>query len=103
MSNTKRKGIGPRLKGDTRRMIRDYLAERDGRRCFYCRDLFPEDLAGVATLDHYIPFSVWPMNKPRNLRLACVPCNQAKADRLPWPVVWVLLSVFRQENFETAA
>ncbi|MDT0270861.1 HNH endonuclease signature motif containing protein [Streptomyces sp. DSM 44915] len=101
MSAKKRKGY-PRLTGDTRRQIRAYLVERDGARCFYCGHRFAEDLSDV-TLDHFIPYRLWPVNKPRNLRLACEPCNNLKADALPWPVVWAVLSTFRPENFEPAA
>ncbi|NSC21362.1 HNH endonuclease [Streptomyces albus subsp. chlorinus] len=79
----------PVLRGDTRRQIREYVAERDGRQCHYCRAPFGEDLTGV-TLDHYIPYCLWPMNKPRNIVLACVPCNQRKADALPLTLAWLL-------------
>lgn len=79
----------PVLRGETHRRIREYVAERDGRHCHYCRRPFGEDLTGV-TLDHYIPYRLWPMNKPRNLVLACAPCNQRKADRLPLTLAWLL-------------
>ncbi|ARI54602.1 endonuclease [Streptomyces sp. S8] len=72
---------GDWLHGKTRRAIRDYVGQRDGWQCHYCRRPF-EDVSAV-TLDHYIPWSVWPTSKPRNLVLACDPCNQAKADALP--------------------
>ena len=101
MSAKKRRGY-PRLTSGTRRAIRAYVIERDGRRCFYCGTGFADDLSDV-TLDHYIPYSLWPMNKPRNLRLACEPCNTRKADALPWPFVLVLLATFRPENFAPAA
>ncbi|MFF4270144.1 HNH endonuclease [Streptomyces sp. NPDC001536] len=66
-----------------------YLAERDGRRCFYCRTQF-DALRGV-TIDHYIPKSMWACNLPANLVLACDGCNQAKADRLTWSMAALLL------------
>lgn len=72
----------PPLRGEIKQRIRAHVAERDGQRCHYCRQPFGDDLTG-ATLDHYIPHCLWPTNKPRNLVLACAPCNQAKADRLP--------------------
>lgn len=78
------------LKGDARRGVRDYVAKRDGARCFYCRTAFTADLSGV-TLDHYIPYSLWPMSKPRNIVLACDPCNSRKGDALPVPFAWLLL------------
>lgn len=70
------------------------LAKRDGgARCFYCRTAFA-DLA-AATFDHYVPYRLWRRNLPRNLVLACGPCNHAKADALPWPLVWLLLASVR--------
>ncbi len=80
----------PKLTGETRRRILAHLVQRDGAHCFYCRRPFDEALTGV-TLDHYIPHCIWRMNKPRNLRLACHPCNETKADYLPWPVALVVL------------
>ncbi|AEM87068.1 HNH endonuclease [Streptomyces violaceusniger] len=79
------------LHSKARAMVRVYVAERDGARCHYCRTPFPEDLVG-ATLDHYVPYSLWPMSKPRNLVLACAPCNNAKADALPLTLAWLLLT-----------
>ncbi|MFM9595788.1 HNH endonuclease [Streptomyces scabiei] len=67
-----------------------YLAERDGRRCFYCR--VPFDDMRTATADHYIPRSVWECNMPANLVLSCEPCNVAKADKLTWSMAAVLLA-----------
>ncbi|MEF9904763.1 HNH endonuclease [Streptomyces sp. P9-A2] len=71
-----------------------YLAERDGRHCFYCRA--PFDSLKQATTDHYVPRSVWACNLPANLVLACEPCNRAKDNRLPWPLVWLLLTQHHQ-------
>lgn len=97
---------GDWLTGKTRRAIRDYVAARDGAVCHYCRVAFGTDLTGV-TLDHYIPYSVWPMSKPRNLVLACAPCNQAKADTLPLTLAWLLLRMaaadITQTDLEVAA
>jgi hypothetical protein len=86
-----RRATKPRLTGQTKRDIRAYLADRDGRHCHYCRRPFGEDLAGVS-LDHYIPHCLWRMNKPRNLVLACRPCNDTKADWLPFTLAWLLLA-----------
>lgn len=72
------------------RETRLYLAERDGRQCFYCRKPF-DGLTG-ATTDHYVPYSVWPCNMPANLVLACEPCNSSKSDRLTWSMAAVLLA-----------
>jgi 5-methylcytosine-specific restriction endonuclease McrA len=75
---------------DKRRAIRHRLARRHGLRCFYCRTPFATCTEG--TLDHYVPYTLWPTNHFANFVLACTNCNQAKADRLPWPLVWLLLS-----------
>jgi 5-methylcytosine-specific restriction endonuclease McrA len=98
----KKRTAKPRLKGETKRLIRAYVAERDGAVCHYCRTPFGTGLAG-ATLDHYVPYRLWQMNKPRNLVLACGPCNNAKGDALPLTLVWLLLAHFRPEHFEQAA
>ncbi|MFD6822477.1 HNH endonuclease [Streptomyces sp. NPDC060085] len=72
------------------RETRLYLAERDGRRCFYCRTPFND--MRTATADHYIPRSLWDCNLPANLVLSCEPCNIAKADHLTWSTAAVLLA-----------
>ena len=75
-----------------------YLAERDGRRCFYCRTPF-DGMTG-ATTDHYVPYSLWPCNMPANLVLACRSCNEAKGDRLTWSMAAVLLAWAGREAAE---
>lgn len=72
------------------REMRLYLAERDGRHCFYCRTEF--DRLRDVTIDHYVPKSVWACNLPANLVLACRSCNQTKGDRLTWSMAAVLLA-----------
>lgn len=72
------------------REMRLFLAERDGRRCFYCRTEF-DRLKGVS-IDHYVPKSVWACNLPANLVLACRGCNGRKSDRLTWSMAAVLLA-----------
>ncbi|MDX3841037.1 HNH endonuclease [Streptomyces europaeiscabiei] len=72
------------------RETRLYLAERDGRRCFYCRTEF--DRLRDVSIDHYIPKSVWACNLPANLVLSCEPCNRGKGDRLTWSMAAVLLA-----------
>lgn len=64
-----------------RRHIKRQLAARDGQACFYCAARSPDLTA--ATLDHLIPYSVWPTWIQANLVLACWLCNQAKGDQLP--------------------
>ncbi len=64
-----------------RRHLKCQLAVRDGRSCFYCAAPFT-DLA-AATIDHLIPYTIWPTWAQANLVLACYPCNQAKGSQLP--------------------
>lgn len=95
---------GDWLTGSTRRAVRDYVGGRDGWHCHYCRKPFAEP--SEATLDHYIPWCLWHMSKPRNLVLACWDCNQAKADALPLTLAWLLLSMaprLTQTEMEAAA
>lgn len=79
------------------------IQNRDGRRCFYCRRNFRRRPMRRKTLDHYIPHRIWPGHELDNLVLACERCNLAKADSLPWPLVWLLLAVFQRENWELTA
>lgn len=65
------------------------LALRDGRHCTYCRRPFI-DLRD-ATLDHVVPLSLFRTWSAAHLVLACRPCNQAKADRLPLSLVLLLI------------
>lgn len=54
--------------------------ERDNGRCQYCnRPVHKRDM----TLDHVVPVSRGGGNTWLNCVLACVPCNQRKADRTP--------------------
>ncbi|UQI43214.1 HNH endonuclease [Streptomyces sp. HU2014] len=72
------------------RDVKRSVLRRHGARCFYCGVPFTD--VAEATLDHYIPYSLWRTWWVPNLVLACADCNQGKADRLPWPLVWLLLS-----------
>ncbi|MEO3811337.1 HNH endonuclease signature motif containing protein [Sphaerisporangium sp. B11E5] len=81
------------IRGEAGRELRRRLAQRDGARCFYCRLPFPDPT--LATLDHYVPSCLWRCSEPYNLVLACAPCNNTKSDRLPWPLVWLLLATVR--------
>ncbi|WUD74614.1 HNH endonuclease [Streptomyces sp. NBC_00510] len=82
------------LNPEDRRHVRRSLAARDGARCFYCQRPFPD--IDTATLDHYVPYSLWRTWRQRNLVLACGPCNTAKADTLPWLVALLILRNVRQ-------
>ncbi|MFB6567356.1 HNH endonuclease [Streptomyces noursei] len=74
------------------------IAQRkvQGWRCFYCRRPFTE--ARPFTFDHYIPYRIWRTTQLKNLVLACGPCNEAKADRLPWTVALLLLKRVRENE-----
>lgn len=91
------------LSPEVRAFLHCRLQELHGRRCFYCGRNFRRRPMRRKTLDHYVPHSVWPGWDVANLVLACEGCNLAKGDRLPWPLVWLLLAVFRPENWELTA
>ncbi|MGW8327956.1 HNH endonuclease [Streptomyces sp. NPDC055897] len=65
------------------------LAQRDGQRCAYC--LTPFTTLREATLDHVAPLSLLRSWSARHLVLACRPCNNRKADRLPLLLALLLL------------
>lgn len=51
---------------------------RDGFQCRYCGAV-----EGILTFDHVMPASAGGNNKTANIVVACEPCNNKKADRLP--------------------
>lgn len=62
------------------RFSRRNIFERDGNRCQYCgRHLPREDL----TLDHVVPRSRGGASTWENVVVACLKCNDRKANRLP--------------------
>lgn len=65
------------------------LMRRDGKRCFYCYRPFTCRLVG-ATIDHVVPRSLFRTNALAHVVLACGPCNNRKADRLPLTVALIL-------------
>lgn len=67
------------------------LVKRDGARCAYCAREFID--LDDATLDHVIPNAVVGHWEPWNLLLACGPCNNMKADRVPLLIMPVLCGV----------
>ncbi|MEV5441419.1 HNH endonuclease signature motif containing protein [Streptomyces sp. NPDC052644] len=93
MSGSKR--TGARTAEDRARRAAQ-IAQRKchGWQCFYCRRPFSDERPW--TFDHYIPYSLWRTARLRNLVLACGPCNERKADALPWTVVVLLLRNARQ-------
>lgn len=57
--------------------VREYLLAKFGRQCVYC------GITGVPlNVDHVQPRSKGGSDRVSNLVLACVPCNQAKGDRV---------------------
>ncbi|MFC8415687.1 HNH endonuclease [Streptomyces coelicoflavus] len=77
-----------RLSGHRGRRLRAIIGRRDGVRCFHCGVPFAS--TDEATLDHFVPRSVWCYDRMANFVLACDPCNQAKADVLPLGLLLVL-------------
>lgn len=95
--------VRERLTEEQKTYLHCALRERDGGRCFYCRRNFKKRSQRRKTLDHYVPHRIWPGWGLDNLVLACERCNLAKADSLPWPFVWLLLTTYRQSNWELIA
>lgn len=91
------------LSGGQRMYLHCAIKNRDGIRCFYCRRHFKKSEGRRKTLDHYVPHRIWPGWHLDNLVLACEGCNLAKDDALPWPLVWLLLAVYRPEDWELTA
>ena len=54
--------------------LRNFVVERDDRRCTYCEDHVGQTL----TADHVVPLSRGGTNDPANLTCACLPCNSSK-------------------------
>ncbi|MGW2784240.1 HNH endonuclease [Streptomyces populi] len=77
------------LNSTRRRARKEQLARRHGKRCTYCRCPFAD--LREATLDHIAPRSLWWSWSVTSLMLACLDCNQAKADRLPLSLALLLL------------
>jgi len=75
------------------------LAARDGAWCTYCGRLFAD--LRQATIDHVVPLSLFHTWRAEHTVLACAPCNQAKADKLP--VLLALLILARHGNTPTGA
>lgn len=86
------------LPTDVRCFLHCRLQELHGKRCFYCRRNFGKTRLRRRTLDHYIPYRIWSGWDIENLVPACAGCNNAKADSLPWPLVWLLLAWAKQSG-----
>jgi 5-methylcytosine-specific restriction endonuclease McrA len=59
------------------------VLRRDGHRCAYCR-------RSATTVDHVLPRSRGGPDSWENLVACCVRCNNAKGDRTPDELGWVL-------------
>lgn len=70
------------------------LIEQHGFQCAYCGRAFVD--LDDATLDHVIPNSVVGHWAPWNLVLACFPCNNAKGDSVPLPLMPMLCHLLVQ-------
>lgn len=61
------------------RAVRDLLREVDGNLCFYCE----RTIGGEPAVDHFVPWSRYPLDLGHNYVLADSRCNGWKSDRLP--------------------
>jgi 5-methylcytosine-specific restriction endonuclease McrA len=68
------------INSEQKRAMRVNTHARYGGRCAYC-DAFAPMRSG--TVDHYLPRALGGGNELANLRWACKPCNEAKADMPP--------------------
>ncbi|MEH2467833.1 HNH endonuclease [Nostoc sp.] len=59
---------------------RPHLIAKYGMRCFWCGCSLTRE---TMTIDHYIPLSLGGNNKIKNLRLACVRCNNFRGNSAP--------------------
>lgn len=73
------------LKRRDRHHVIAIIKERDGNRCKYCRKKFLNDKKSnlQLTLDHYIPKCLGGSNHIENIVLACLGCNNLKANLMP--------------------
>jgi 5-methylcytosine-specific restriction endonuclease McrA len=69
MFGSERSGLAPFLR---------VLSEVQGRDCFYCL----ERIGGEVDVDHFIPWSRYPLDLGNNFVLAHPRCNRRKGDRL---------------------
>ncbi|MER7974946.1 HNH endonuclease [Streptomyces sp. NPDC096080] len=90
------------LKGDKGRRKRVRLAAKQDGRCFDCRRPFA-DPAAEGTIDHYIPYALWPANASYNLVVVCAPCNVRKADGLPLGLLLILWPLLDRDRLELVA
>ena len=74
-------------------VYKNILIDVQERRCFYCR----EDLHRGMDVDHFIPWSRYPVDLGHNFVLAHPACNNSKSDHLAAETVEpVALSLLQQ-------
>lgn len=96
----------PALDPEVRAYFHCALKNRDGKRCFYCKRNFRARPMRRKTLDHYVPYRIWPEWDIDNLVLACEGCNLRKDDALPITFAWLLLAAVARldrNDWEVAA
>lgn len=73
------------LFGTDRKVLKHYrelLREHQSGECFYCGTKMPR----AGDLDHFIPWSRYPVDLGHNFVFACSTCNNAKRDHLAAPI-----------------
>ncbi|SNC62350.1 HNH endonuclease [Hymenobacter gelipurpurascens] len=68
----------PKLTPSQRKTIRQQLIARDGNHCQQCNSRL------YLTIDHIVPRGRGGGNHLGNLQLLCLPCNEAKGDKMPY-------------------
>ncbi len=63
--------------------LRRQFAEQRGC-CFYCGVRVGRGEKIAWHIEHFIPISRGGTNYPENIRIACQPCNNSKAAKMPW-------------------
>jgi len=58
--------------------LREEILQRDGKKCSYCGQV-----DGPMEIDHILPVSRGGRDHPRNLTVACRPCNRSKGAKTP--------------------
>jgi len=68
------------VRTEDKKRLRYKLLRCQGSRCCYCKKRL--DFRG-ATLDHVVPRCLGGSNRPHNLCVACLACNQKKGNKPP--------------------
>lgn len=59
--------------------VRDFIFQRDGNQCVYCGAKLGN---ATRSIDHVIPYKLFPRTTLDNLVTACIACNSDKAGRI---------------------